>query len=200
MRHALSDPLLLGRILEGESWFGWRTILIAMNGEVLTDEERVTFTAVTGRDREPGAPVEEFWGVIGRRGGKSRAMSVLAVYLAALCDHPAFAPGERGVVALMAASKQQAAVAFKYVSAILSRPPFDGLKVLETADSISLLNGVDLQVRPASFRTIRGISAVAVIADEVAYWYGTDENSTKPDSEILNDRCRKINGRMRPGE
>src|SRR3954447_2370204 len=89
------------------------------------------------------------------------------------------------MIPFLAASKQQAAVAFQYVAAILARPPFDRLKTGETADSISLSNGVDLQVRPASFRTIRGISAVAVIADEIAFWQN-DEQRLNPDSEILN--------------
>jgi phage terminase large subunit-like protein len=167
MRHALSDPKLLGRILEGESWSAWRTMLIALMGEELSVEERVTFTSLTGRDREPGVPVEEFWAVVGRRGGKTRAMSVLAAYMAALCEHD-LAPGERGVIPIMAASKQQATVALQYIAAIFARSPFSSLKVTETADAISLSNGIDIQVRPASFRTVRGATAIAVIADEIA--------------------------------
>src|SRR5829696_910074 len=110
-------------------------------------------------------------------------MSALAAYIAGFCEH-ALAPGERGVIPILAASKQQASVAFQYIAAIFARPPFHQLKVAETADSISLSNGVDLAVRPASFRTIRGISAVAVIADELAYWHS--EDSVNPDAEILN--------------
>ncbi len=80
-------------------------MLIALNGEELTDEERVTFTALTGRESEPGEPVEEFWAVVGRRGGKTRAMSALALYIAALCEHD-LAPGERGLIPILAASRQ----------------------------------------------------------------------------------------------
>jgi hypothetical protein len=58
--------------------------LIALNGEKLTDAERVVFTKLTGREREPLQRCEEFWGVIGRRGGKSQAIAVLVVYLALL--------------------------------------------------------------------------------------------------------------------
>ena len=36
LRKALSDPELLGSVLEGESWSNWRTLLIAANGEPLT--------------------------------------------------------------------------------------------------------------------------------------------------------------------
>jgi hypothetical protein len=38
-------------------------------------------------------------------------------------------------------------------------------------------------VRPASFRTIRGITAIAAIADELAFWRSDD--SANPDKEIL---------------
>ena len=53
----------------------------------------------------------------------------------------------------------------------------------ETADTISLASGVDITIRPASFRTIRGITAVAAIADEIAFWRSDD--SANPDTEIL---------------
>jgi hypothetical protein len=35
MREALSDPKLLGHVLEGQSWQPWRVLLIAMMGERL---------------------------------------------------------------------------------------------------------------------------------------------------------------------
>ena len=67
-------------------------------------------------------PVEEFWGVIGRRGGKTRAMAVLAAFVAACVDHRhVLAPGERGVLPILAVSTAQAATAFNFVSASLRR-------------------------------------------------------------------------------
>ena len=75
LRKALSDPNLLGRALAGGSWRAWRILLIAAMGEALTDEERETFKELTGRDHEPLQRVDQFAAVIGRRGGKSRAMS-----------------------------------------------------------------------------------------------------------------------------
>ena len=78
LRKALADPQLLGGALAGPSWQAWRVLLIAAMGEELDDEERVLFRELTGREREPGQRVNEFIAVIGRRGGKSRAMAVLA--------------------------------------------------------------------------------------------------------------------------
>ena len=98
MREALADPRYFGLLLIGDSWAAWRILLIAIVGEQLTDDERIVFKALTGRDIEPGGPVHEFWAVIGRRGGKSRAAGVLAAYLAACCDwRHLLAPGERGI-------------------------------------------------------------------------------------------------------
>ena len=185
MREALEDPAYFGGLLPGESWRPWRVLLIAIVGEALTDEERITFESLTGRAREPLELVEEFWAVIGRRGGKTRAMAVLAAFIAACCDHRhILAPGERGVLPILAASTLQAGQAFNFVAGIFSAAP--NLKPLienVTADTLSLSTGVDIQVRPASFRTIRGITAVAAIGDEIAFW--RSEDSANPDTEIL---------------
>ena len=185
MRAALESPLYFGSLLAVDSWRAWRVLLIAIVGEELTEDERVIFTALTGRISEPLEPVEEFWAVIGRRGGKTRAMAILAAYLAACVDHRnSLAAGERGVIPLLAASVQQAANAFAFVEGIFAVAP--NLKDLvdgATSDTLSLTTGIDISVRPASFRTIRGITAVAAICDELAFWRSDD--SANPDREIL---------------
>lgn len=185
MREALSSDGYFGRLLGGDSWRSWRALLIAIVGEELTEDERAIFNSLTGREREPLEPVEEFWAVIGRRGGKTRSMAALAAYIAGCIDHrETLAPGERGVLPILAASTVQASQAFNFVSGVFATAP--NLKDLcenETVDTISLSSGVDITIRPASFRTIRGITAVAVIADEIAFWRSDD--SANPDTEIL---------------
>src|SRR5262249_11585251 len=89
LRQSLQDPNLLGGALTGESWAAWRTLLVASMGESLTEDERAIFRALTGRDREPLQRVDQFAAVIGRRGGKSRAMGTLAPYTRDLCDNGA---------------------------------------------------------------------------------------------------------------
>ena len=123
--------------------------------------------------------------MVGRRGGKTRAMATLAAYIAVLCEHPGLVPGERGIVPLLAVSKKQAGVAFSYLAAIFAREPFSKLKVRESLNNLSLSNGIDLLTMPASYRSIRGITAIAVLADEIGYWY-SEESSQNPDTEILN--------------
>jgi hypothetical protein len=78
LREALSDPNLLGSALAGDSWKAWRTLLIAVMGEELTADDRAIFAKLTGREREPLRSVEEFLAVVGRRGGKSRALATFA--------------------------------------------------------------------------------------------------------------------------
>jgi hypothetical protein len=185
MRDALDDPAYFGAVYAGESLATWRALLIAALGEELTDAERALFHAVTGREREPLEPVAEFFGVIGRRGGKTRTMGVLAAYLAACVDHrDILGPGERGKVPLLAASTLQAAQAFSFISGTFNTAP--NLRELvenATGDTLSLATGVDIEVRPASFRTIRGVTAVGAVADEIAFWRSDD--SANPDREIL---------------
>src|SRR5262245_32166482 len=187
LRRALSDPNLLGNTLPGDSWLAWRTLLIAAMGEPLDDPERELFTKLTGREREPLQSVHELAAVIGRRGGKSRSMATFATYIAALCDHSdALVPGERGVLLCVALDQRVAKIILDYAQASFERSPI--LKQLianRTQDALELTNGITLEVRPASFRKLRGPTYVAVIADELAFWY-TDSAFANPDVEILN--------------
>lgn len=185
MRETLESPDYFHGLIGGDSWAAWRVLLIAIMGEALTDAERVVFQELTGREHEPGEPVEEFWGIIGRRGGKTRAFSVLAAYLAACIDYRGIlAPGERGVLPVMAASVWQAQQAFNFTAGVFDTAPrLHGLVENATAGTIPLTTGVDIQIRPASFRTIRSITAIAAIADEIAFWHS--DNSVNPDKEIL---------------
>jgi hypothetical protein len=187
MRAALNDPDLLGTLLLGETWEPWRIILIAANGEPLDERERAIFTQLTGRAHEPLTPAEELHAYVGRRSGKTKAVATLAIFRGALCDYSdKLSIGERAVVAVLSASVWQAQRAFQYIAGGLAAVP--ALKALianETADTLALANGVDIESRPASFRTIRGISAAAIICDEIAFWR-SDETSRNPDAEVLN--------------
>ena len=188
MRAALADPNLLGDVIAGPSWSAWRTLLIAAMGEPLTDDERIVFERFTGREREPLERVEEFWGIIGRRGGKSRAASVLAVYLATMVDYAGtLAVGERPVVLMLAQNQIQARIVLGYaVGIIRSVPMLSDLVATEAAEAVVLKSGVALEVRSASFRALRGVTCLACIADEAAFWFDDSGGSVNPDVEILN--------------
>ena len=186
LRRAMADPQLLGGALAGDSWLSWRALLLAMMGEPLDVAETEVFRRLTGRETPPAKRVEECAVVAGRRGGKTRAMATLAVYIAGLCDHGrALARGERAVVLLIAPDLRQARVALDYALGVLeSTPILRQLIVSRSVDTIALSTGIDIQVRSASFRRLRGLTAVAVLADEACFWHS--DESANPDTEILN--------------
>jgi hypothetical protein len=187
LREALDDPNLLGGALQGDSWRAWRILLIAAMGEPLLDDERETFTQLTGREHEPLQRINEFVAVVGRRGGKSRAMAVLAAYLAGLCDHrDALVPGERGVLLCVALDQRVSRIILDYAYACFEHSQMlRELIASRTSDSIELTNGVSIEVRPASFRKLRGPTYIGVICDELAYWY-TESSYANPDVEVIN--------------
>src|SRR6185436_2158047 len=149
LRKALSDPNLLGTAIAGDSWRPWRTLLIAAMGEPLYDDEREIFTKLTGCEREPLQRIDQFAAVIGRRGGRSKAIATVATYIAGLCDHTdALVPGERGVLLCVALDQRVAKIILGYAEACFERSPI--LKQLiagRTADALELINGITLEVR-----------------------------------------------------
>lgn len=185
-REAISDPQLLAHAMPGESWAAWRIILTALMGEELTAEEREVWTELTGgREREPGEMIEEAAIVAGRRAGKSRATSLLATYVSALCDFSdRLVEGEKGVFNVLSQTRRQATVILNYSAALFAASPQLSKQVdSRTAEILRLKNGVDLEIRSASFRGVRGVSLIGVITDELAFWML--EGSGNPDTEIL---------------
>ncbi len=187
MREALTSPAHFGGpdMMGGATWAGWRVVLLAVMGEVLTDAEREIYQAITEREREPVEPVREFYGVVGRRGGKSRAMGTLAAYLAGCCDHRSvLAPGQRGRLPIVAASKDQADEVLAYVrGAFAQSSALRGLVENEVERTLSLRSLIDVQVRALSFRNLRGATNIGIILDELAFWR-SDESAT-PDVEVI---------------
>jgi hypothetical protein len=186
LRKALQDPNLLGRALDGETWAGWRGLLLALAGEPLQPDELEIFTKLTGRSASPSEWVKEFYGIVGRRGGKSRAMGVLAAYLATLCQYPMLVSGERGVVMVIAPDQRQATAILGYAAGALEESPILRQRIVRrTADTIELKGNIFVEVRAASFRRLRGATLVAALLDEFAFFL-PDENSSNPDTEIVN--------------
>jgi hypothetical protein len=182
----LSDPNLLGKALADASWSAWRTLLIAAMGEKLSNEERRLFTALTGRGHEPNQRVDQLVLVIGRKGGKTRIMALMAVYLATLVDHRAsLAVGERGVVLVVAQSQAVAKVLLRYAEGILEQSPLlRTLIVNRTQDTIELSNGLTIEVRPCNYKSLRGPTYIAALCDEAAFWF-VDEEAANPDHEVI---------------
>jgi len=186
---AMQDPALFGPWSRPESsWAAWRVFAKALFGLALDAGEVEVFSRHTGRSTPPTAPAREAWVPVGRRGGKSIFAAALAVYMATFRDYlPHLKPGERAVVMVLAAEKDQAGVVFDYIAGFFDNVPMlAGLveKRGKGKESIRLRNRVTIRVQVASFRRLRGRTVACAILDENAFWY-SDEESRNPDTEIL---------------
>jgi hypothetical protein len=125
------------------------------------------------------------WLVIGRRGGKSFAMAIIAVFLACFRNWTHYlAPGERAIVLLVAADREQAKILHRYICGILSPPLLYHEVRRTTRNEIELKNGVTIEIVTRSYRLVRGRSVCVALLDELAFW--RSEESTNPDSDVLN--------------
>lgn len=186
IKEVMNDPALFGGMFGGDTWAAWRALLFAFYGLPLSDDERRILTAITKRAEAPQEAMQELWLVVGRRGGKSQIAALLAVYLAAFHDYTArLSPGEVATVLVIAADRRQARTIFRYTSGLLhSNPMLEALIVREDRESIELNCRTVIEIGAASFRSVRGYSLAAVLADEIAFW--RSEDSANPDFEIIN--------------
>lgn len=191
----LKSPLFLCRSPEffgkyfgdGSSWVAWFTFLKILFGERLeTKEERKLAFDLTRRTDFSGQAFRMAWLVIGRRGGKSLILAIIAIFIACFRDYSkVLKPGESGQVMVIAADRKQARVIFRYVRELISGSEFLSPMVKsETSESITLKNGITIAIHTCSFRSVRGYTIVAALLDEIAFW--RDETSRNPDVEVLN--------------
>ena len=182
---ALDDPALFRPHFRGDTWKPWRAFLAALFGLPMDDDAATLYQHHTGRTEAPASAFKETALVIGRRGGKSRVLALVAVYLAAFFDYaPYLAPGEVATIAIIAADRRQARSIFRFTLGLLRAVPMlAGLIEDETAETITLKNRVTIEIATASFRVTRGYTFAAVLADEVAFWRSDD--SANPDQEII---------------
>jgi hypothetical protein len=97
--------------------------------------------------------------------------ALVAVYLATFRDYrPHLAPGEVATIIIMAANKSQARSIFRFVIGLLKAVPLiQPMIVDDNTEQITLSNRVVIEIATASFRTTRGYSFAAVLADGVAF-------------------------------
>lgn len=185
MRTALDVMDAFGATFAGPQWNAWRTFLRSLFALPMSDSDLDVYRACTGRQTPPAMPCREAWMAIGRRGGKSRIAAFLAVFLACFRRYK-LAPGERGVVMVIAADRRQARVVMRYVIGLLESSPMTAaLITARRKEGVELAGGVDVEVHTASYRTVRGYTVVAVVADEIAFWETSDE-AAESDADIVN--------------
>ncbi|MEI9414964.1 terminase large subunit domain-containing protein [Mesorhizobium sp. Cs1321R2N1] len=183
---ACADPNLFGPwFRRPETWRVWFTYLAVLFGLPLDDDQLALFRHHTGRLNLPSDPATESWLVVGRRGGKSFVMALIAVYLACFRQYRHhLQPGERATILVIAADRRQARTIMRYVRGLLTNIPILSTTVKnETAEAFELNNAVTIEVGTASHRSTRGYTFAAVLCDELAFWRTDD--SAEPDYAIL---------------
>ncbi len=180
----MSAPRLLGPFFAGPSWNRWRAVVKAAYAEKLTAAERKLFNEIADRD-PPKHRVKELVAIVGRGGGKDSVASLLAIACAISFDpRGKLRPGERATVLCLAVDKSQASIVYDYCRAAFEEvPALAKLVVSIGAESIELINHVEIVISTANYRSLRGRSFLAVIADEIGFW--RDVNFANPDTEIL---------------
>lgn len=183
---ALRDPQLLGASFQAPSFGPWHVLAKVISGEPLTRSEHAFVKRCTGRTRLPKDPVRLLVLLIGRRGGKSRWLAALAVWIASLCAdwRTALAPGERGVVLLLGADRKQAAVLRRYASALAAAPLLAAEVVREDVNEIEFRNGAVIEVGTNDCRLVRSRTCLAVIGDEACMWRADGEGANS-DEEVI---------------
>jgi len=179
----LHDPMLLGLAFDGATWRGMEAVTAGALAQPMPPAHAEVFREVTGREL-PTDPVQELWIIAGRRAGKSRIAAALACYLATCRTWPT-SPGEVPTVLILAADREQAQVALRYVRGVLQASPMLAQEVAsEARERITLRSGLEIQVATSDYRAVRGRSLVAAVCDEIAFWQPSPE-SANPDSEVL---------------
>ena len=86
---------------------------------------------------------------------------------------------------VIAADRRQACVIFRYITALITETPAIAALVdgEGTQDRIDLTNGISIEISTANFRSVRGYTLIACLADEIAFWMGDD--SANPTSRSL---------------
>jgi hypothetical protein len=181
--------------MTGPSWRAWRAVWrlsLALPDDGLSiqtlNEDARFYREHTGRNAPPSSAVDELWMAAGRRGGKSRMAALLSCWLCMRHDEFSLAPGEVGLVPLLATNLRQAAISYKYVEALAQHPtvsPYVHNRIPSKL-TVEFRTLATVEAMVASYRGLRGHTFLACIADEIAFWRdGESDNSTNPDSAIL---------------
>ena len=175
------------RFKDPATWRPWTVFLKALFGLPIEDQADLElFRRCTGLAEPPTERIKECTAICGRRSGKSYISALVAVYLATLKDWtPYLNRGERGLIFIVAVDRPQARIVKDYVSGILDETPILRKLVKEDKkEEIVLRNGVSIEIKTNSYRSIRGFTCLAAVLEETAFW--RSELTANPDREVIN--------------
>ena len=161
-----------------------RAILKSIYGLVLSQTELELYCAGTGRATYEATENREATIIAGRRSGKtSKIAAPIAIY-EAFRDH-GLPQGEEAYVMLLAPQIAQARIAFRNIRRYLRGSRILSRRIVhETKDEIKLDNGITICCYPCSYVAVRGVTIVAAICDEMAFWRH-EVSAANPEHEIL---------------
>lgn len=170
----------------GPDWAAWRIFVKTLFGLPLLPDELETFRKCTGLETPPTTQATEAWLPVGRRGGKSRVIAMIAIYLGCCFEwEPYLAPGQQGYISVISDSVSHAVEIMNYVKGALRHMRLVSLVKRGLTKTIELLGSVTIEVVTASIRAVRSRTVIAALCDEIAFWR-VEEMSANPDIEILN--------------
>jgi hypothetical protein len=188
---AMCDERLLGAPFKSSSFWTWLTLAKVIDGAPLTEPREIElFKQCTGRSRLPNRRghrgLRRLIILAGRRAGKDRFLSAVAIWRAALCANwrKHISAGEQAVVLLLGGDRRQAAILRRYCEGLLAAPLLAREVSRRTGDVIEFRTGSSLEIATNDARLVRGRSAIAVLGSEVCHWR-TDEAAASSDEEVV---------------
>ena len=170
------------------SWRYWMAALRCLYGMPVRGRYHDLIKQCTGRAAS-GMPADGFKTALfltGRRSGKSRIAAVVGAFEACLAGHETkLAPGEIGVIAVVAPTRIQARIVRTYLRAIFDVPLLGAEIECEDRDGFQLKSGIRIDVLTGSFRTVRGHTLIAAIIDELCFFGLDDDSRVRSDSELI---------------
>jgi hypothetical protein len=195
---AMRDQKLLGAPFKAESFWPWHTLAKVISGEPLDEREAELFRKCTGRTKLPTGPVNSIVLLVGRRGGKDRFLSAVAVHRAAIAvDWSKFlSAGEQGSVLMVGADKKQAKILRRYCRALVATPMIAAEVARGTDEILEFKNGAALEVVACDADLVRGRSVLALLATETSFW-NVDPDANSSDEEVIS--AAEAGAAMTPG-
>ena len=193
LTRAMVEPTLFGKVFGAASFWPWKVVAKVIDRIPLTEPREIElFKQCTGRTKllsttalsEP--KLRRIIIEVGRRGGKDRFLSAVAVWRCALCTdwRRYLSPGEQMAVILLGRDKKQASILRRYCSGLLQQPDLQREVVRETNEIITFRNGSTLEIASNDVALVRGRSAIAVLGSEAAHWK-FDDHSASSDEEVV---------------
>ena len=224
----LLRPLLVESDEPLDSWFPWMVVLKLVYGIRLNDDEKnekelirtnafdfddhsgwvgtelefaklITGGAITDKQEHEGRGYRRVYIIVGRRGGKSKIISVINAYQASFRDYRKYITrGEKIRVVTIAPSMDQGEIILDYCSAAYELACLEGQLASRgnRADGKIAVNQkinikanlfdvkVMLQVLAANYKNIRGRTIASAILEELAFWQ-QETDYKNPDYKIL---------------